>query len=202
MVPTDIADPEACAALVDRTVERFGTLDIAVQNGHHHRSWASVLDADLSIWHQAMEVNLFGAVHLARSAAPVMRERGDGRIILVNTGGYLLNPPKQGAYSTSKAALASLTRTLANELGPSGIRVNGVVLGPVRGDNFDEWARATAEKHSITFDEFLARTNKELALRYMPTPEECAGTVLYLASELGRPVTGQNINVNGGQRFS
>jgi NAD(P)-dependent dehydrogenase (short-subunit alcohol dehydrogenase family) len=202
LVPTDIADPEACAALVDETVERFGTLHIAVQNGHHHGAWASVLDADLAVWHQAMEVNLFGALHLARSAAPIMQEHGDGRIILVNTGGYILNPPRQGAYSTSKAALASLTRTLANELGSSGIRVNGVVLGPVRGDNFDEWATTMAERRGITFDEFLARTSRELALRQMPTPEECAGTVLYLASELARPVTGQNINVNGGQWFS
>ena len=80
-------------------------------------------------------MNLYGALHLAQAGVTAIRERGGGALVLVNSGAVLLDPPALGAYTTSKAALASLARTLAVEVGQWGIRVNGVFLGGVAGDN-------------------------------------------------------------------
>ena len=110
-------------------------------------------------------------------------------------------PPTLGAYAASKAALASLVRTLAVELGPSGIRANGIQLGPMTGENFRLYLEDLARTNSRTYDEELSVWNEQFALRYTPTTEECAGTALYLASDLARPVTGQSIAVNGGKWF-
>jgi NAD(P)-dependent dehydrogenase (short-subunit alcohol dehydrogenase family) len=145
-----------------------------------------------------MDVNLFGALEICRRVVPSMIERGGGRIVLVNSGAALSSPPRHGAYSASKAALSSLARTLANELGHSGVLVNSVTLGPVQGENT---SRAIAPPGAT--DEERARLveekGKALPLGHMPTPDECAGAVLFLASPLAAAITGQNIVVNGGQ---
>ena len=196
-VPTDISDAGQCDRLVDATIERFGGVDVFVQNGHHPRDWKAVTDAEPADWRQIMEVNFWGAFTISRRVIPSMTARGGGRIVLVNSGAALRNPPTMGAYAASKAALASLARTLANEVGHSGILVNSLTLGPVQGENqfqvfADDMDRTEAER-------VLDEKGRGLPLGRMPTPDECAGSVLYLASPLSAAVTGQNIVVNGGQ---
>jgi NAD(P)-dependent dehydrogenase (short-subunit alcohol dehydrogenase family) len=200
-VPTDISDRAACQRLVASGLERFGSVDILVQNGHYDGDYKPVAESDPQDWRDIMEVNLFGAFHLVQAVVPGMVERGDGRIILVNSGASTDPPPTLGAYAASKAALASLVRTLAVELGPSGIRANGIQLGPMTGENFRLYLEDLARTNSRTYDEELTVWNEQFALRYTPTTEECAGTALYLASDLARPVTGQSIAVNGGKWF-
>ena len=186
-VPTDITDRDACRTLVANAVERFGGVDYLVQNGHHEGDWARVLDADPDSWRSIFEVNLFGALHLVQAAVPLMRDRGGGAVVLVNSGAALRNPPTMGAYATSKAALANLARTLAVEVGAWKIRVNGIFLGPVQGENL---SRSGVD---------LEAKARELPLGTIPTPDECAGSVLFLCSDLALPVTGQHLSVNGGQ---
>ena len=146
-MPTDITDREACEALVTAAQERFGGVDYLVQNAHHEGDWTAVADADPDSWRRVFEVNLYGALHLAQAGVTAMRERGGGAIVLVNSGAVLLDPPALGAYTTSKAALASLARTLAVEVGQWGIRVNGVFLGGVAGDNILHAARGRVRAH-------------------------------------------------------
>ena len=200
-VSTDITDRAACQRLVAGALERFGAVDILVQNGHYDGDYKPIAESDPQDWRDIMEVNLFGAFHLVQAAVPSMVERGDGRIILVNSGASTDPPPTLGAYAASKAALASLVRTLAVELGPDGIRANGVQLGPMTGENFRGYLADQARANGRSYDEELGRWNEQFALRYTPTTEECAGTVLFLASDLARPVTGQSIAVNGGKWF-
>ena len=104
-----------------------------------------------------------------------------------------------GAYATSKAALATLTRVLAQEVGPDGIRVNGVFLGPVQGENLFRSGRSAAAGAGVDFDDWLEAKAAELPLGSIPTPDQCAGSVLFLASDLAAPVSGQHLAVNGGQ---
>ena len=196
-VPTDISDPAQCDRLVDATIERFGGVDVFVQNGHHAGDWKAVTDAEPADWRQIMEVNFWGAFTIARRVIPSMTERGGGRIVLVNSGAALRNPPTMGAYSASKSALGSLARTLAVEVGHSGILVNSLTLGPVAGENQfqifdDDIDRAEAER-------LLEEKGRALPLGHIPTPDECAGSVLFLASPLSAAVTGQDLVVNGGQ---
>lgn len=148
-----------------------------------------------------MEVNLFGALHLVQAVIPAMRETGDGRIILVNSGASTDPPPTLGAYAASKAALASLVRTIAVEMGPEGIRANGIQLGPMDGENVRGYLKDLAAAAGRSYEEERAAYNEQFALRYTPTTEECAGTALFLASEHARPITGQSIAVNGGKWF-
>jgi NAD(P)-dependent dehydrogenase (short-subunit alcohol dehydrogenase family) len=198
VVPTDLSSEEQCAAIVDRACEHFGGVDVFVQNGHHDGDWTEVVDADIADWRHIMDVNFFGAFAISQRVAPSMAKRGGGRIVLVNSGAVYSNPPRLGAYAASKAALASLARTMAVELGHSGILVNSVTLGPVQGDNT---TRAIAPPG--TSDEerarLVAEKGRALPLGHMPTPDECAGAVLFLASPLAAAITGQNIVVNGGQ---
>jgi NAD(P)-dependent dehydrogenase (short-subunit alcohol dehydrogenase family) len=196
VVPTDLSVRDDCRNVVDRTMERFGRLDHLVQNGHHPGDWAPVADADSDSWHRVFEVNFFGALHLVQAAVPHMV--AGGAIVLVNSGAALRNPPTMGAYSASKAALASLVRTAALELGPK-VRVNGIFLGPVTGESLDMGAAATAAATGITEEEFLRQRAEDLPIGHIPTPEQCAGSVLFFCSSLAAPVTGQHLSVNGGQ---
>jgi NAD(P)-dependent dehydrogenase (short-subunit alcohol dehydrogenase family) len=195
----DLGDRSSCHALVDAAVDRFGRVDVLVQNGHHEGDWQPAATADPDSWRHIFEVNFFGALHLAQRTIPVMQAQGGGSIVLVNSGAAVRNPPTMGAYSASKAALASLTRTMALELGSSGIRVNGVFLGPVTGENLARTGQGAADATGSTIDEWLAAKAREIPLGAIPTPEQCAGAVLFFASDLAAPVTGQHLSVNGGQ---
>lgn len=199
VVPTDISDRDSCRGLIDAAVERFGKIDHLVQNAHHEGDWAPVAEPDIDSWRSIFDVNLYGALYLVEAAVPHMRDNGGGSIVLVNTGAVISNPARLGAYTASKAALAGAARTLAVEVGQWGIRVNGVFLGGVAGDNILHAANDQAAAAGITPDEWLAQREATLPLRHMPTPDECAGAVLFLCSDLAAAVTGQHISVNGGQ---
>ncbi len=196
VVTADLADRHQCQAVIDRAMQRFGRVDALVQNGHHAGDWRTVVGAQADDWQAVFDVNFFAAMHLVRAAAEVMIDGSS--IVLVNSGAALRNPPTMGAYSASKAALASLVRTSAVELGPR-IRVNGIFLGPVTGESMDNGAASAAASRGLTVDEWLRQRAEELPVRHIPTPDECAGAVLFLCSSLAAAVTGQHLSVNGGQ---
>ena len=200
-IPTDLTDRDACRGLVATALDRFGHIDALVQNGHYDGDYRPITESDPEDWRDIMEVNLFGAFHLGQAVAPAMKTRGDGRIVLMNTGASTDPPPTLGAYAASKAALASLVRTIAVELGPFGIRANGIQLGPMEGENLHGYLESLAQEAGRTYEEEVALYNEQFALGYTPTTEECAGTALFLASDLARPITGQSIAVNGGKWF-
>ena len=191
-IPTDITDRSACEALAGAAVERFGRVDVLVQNGHHEGDWQPVADADPDSWRAVMDVNLYGALHLVQLVVPLMKERGGGSIVLVNSGATLRFPVRMGAYVVSKSALAGMTRVLAQEVGPLGIRVNGVFLGPVEGENLTRMVQGDVEA-------WMAEKSKEMPIGRVPTADECARSVLFLASDDASVVTGQHLSVNGGQ---
>jgi len=199
VVPTDISDSAQCDALVDATVGRFGGLDVFVQNGHHPGDWSPAVDADLDSWREIMEINFFGALKLVQRVVPVMAARGGGRVVLVNSGAMISNPATMGAYSASKAALGSLVRTLSNEVATTGVLVNGVTLGPVQGENYSRFVPGETDEEK---DAIVDERGRALPLGHIPTPDECAGAVLFFASELAAPITGQHLAVNGGQWVS
>jgi NAD(P)-dependent dehydrogenase (short-subunit alcohol dehydrogenase family) len=106
--------------------------------------------------------------------------------------------PGYGAYATSKGALETATKALAMELGVHGIRVNSVFPGYIWGDKVAWYFDHLAGKEGITGEEYYRRIADETALKYLPHSSEIAGTVLFFASDLSRPVTGQGLGVNAG----
>ena len=202
VMPLDITDKEGCQKLVAAAVERFGGVDYLVQNGHDEGDWCPAIDANLDRWRRAFEVNFFGSLQLAQAAVPEMRKRGGGAIVMVNTGAAIRAPYGMGAYAASKAALASLVRSLALELGKDKIRVNGAYLGATEGETLNEAAKKASIAAGVSAEEWMARKPQEFALGAIPTPEEAAGTILYLCSDLSKVVTGHHVAVNGGQWIS
>ena len=199
-VPTDVTRPEQCTRLVERAVDHYGRLDILVNNGHHQGDFTMLEASNVDEWESIFAVNLYGPMRIIQAATPIMRAQGDGKIINVNSGAVISNKPTLGAYSASKAGLASITKTLALELGRSGIRVNGIYVSSMVGDNVVDWGTSVAEAEGITFDEWLARKSEaEFATGTMPLPDEVAGVALFLASDMSCAVTGQLLSANNGQ---
>jgi NAD(P)-dependent dehydrogenase (short-subunit alcohol dehydrogenase family) len=201
----DLTDHASCTAIVEKAVALHGGVDIIVQNGAMVGDFKPVEDADLDVWRQLYEANCLSAITLFKAALPSMKAKGDGRIILVNSGaGNNRAPLGLASYAASKAALAALVRSIALEAGVYGIRCNGVHLGGVDGDNHRQWVEhIAAPGYGMTTEKFMEmRYNEYLPLHSIPTAEECAGAALFLASDLARPITGQALSVNGGEWFA
>ena len=152
-VVCDIADEAACTAAVDQVASELGRIDILVNNAYDGGDGKTFMDADFDDWRRTMEVNLFGSLAMTRASVPHLEATGDGRVIMINTMSTQRIQPKWGAYAASKGALATVTKTLALELGPRGIRVNGIHPGYIYGDSVEWYFNHQAEKRGITFQE-------------------------------------------------
>jgi NAD(P)-dependent dehydrogenase (short-subunit alcohol dehydrogenase family) len=195
----DITDVEACKSLVARAESEFGGLDILVNNAVWPHGDGPLADADLEDWRTAMDVNFMGALTMTQAAIPALRRREAARIIMVSTIASRALYPTAGPYSSSKAALNAVTKTLAKELGPDGIRVNAVVPGWIWGPTAQGVLKKWGEAEGATLDEMRVRYEQQTALHYLPEAEEVAKVAVFLASELSNPVTGHLLDANAGQ---
>jgi NAD(P)-dependent dehydrogenase (short-subunit alcohol dehydrogenase family) len=200
-VPTDIADRAHCEQIVAAAVDAFGGVDSIVQNGFYSPAFEVFENADLDDWKRAMDVNLWGSLNLAQAAIPSLKERGGGSIVFVNSMIMRKVLPFQGGYATSKGALMTAAQVLARELGQYRIRVNSIVPGWMMGPSV-EWYFQYMEEQGKPKDELYAEIAANISLGVIPTDEECAGAALFLASDLASMVTGQTVDVNGGEVFS
>ena len=200
-VRCDVVDPDACIELADRAAAELGGVDILVNNAFHGGDAKSVLDADLRAWRDVIDINLFGALHMTRAVVPHMEERGKGYIVMINTMSTERIQAHFGSYTASKSALKGVSRTLARELGPKGIRVNAIHPGYIWGDSVEWYFNHQAEKRGVTFQEVYDEVASETCLGYLPSSEEIAGAVVFFASDLAKAVTGQSIGVNAGHWF-
>jgi NAD(P)-dependent dehydrogenase (short-subunit alcohol dehydrogenase family) len=197
-VRLDITDVASCQAAVAAAVAAFGGVDILVNNafqdGNHKTFERSTLDE----WKATMDVNLWGTLQMTEAVVPAMVERGGGRIVMINSMSTHRIEPKYGAYATSKGALETATKALATELGVHGIRVNSVFPGYIWGEKVEWYFEHLAKKEGISPEEYYRRVADETALKYLPHSSEIAGSVLFFASDLSKPVTGQGLGVNAG----
>lgn len=200
-VPTDVAKPEDCRRLADRARAELGRVDVLVNNAFLGGKYVPVEEASMDDWRQVFDVNLFGSMQLTQAVIPHMKAAGGGSIVMVNSMSIRIIEPRFGGYAASKGALMAATQTLAKELGAYKIRVNSVVPGYIWSEKLAAYFAQIAKQRGTTFeavrDEIAART----ALNHIPTSEEIAGTVVFLASDLSAVVTGQAIDVNGGHFF-
>ena len=186
VVAANAGDPEQAEVAVARCIDRFGGLDVLVNNAATNPYFGATIDIDLPRYDKTWEVNLRGPLvwsQLAWRAA--MQERG-GCIINIASVGGLSVEPAIGVYNATKAALLHLTRTLAAELAP-GVRVNAIAPGLVKTD----MARALWEPNE-------ERMAAAMPLGRLGEPPDIAHAALYLASDLASWVTGQTLVVDGG----
>lgn len=197
-VHLDITDAASCEAAVATASDAFGGLDVLVNNAFRGGSHRRFEDSPLDEWRATMDVNLWGTLQMTKAAVPALVERGEGRVVMVNSMSAHRLQPRYGAYATSKGALETATRSLALELGEHGIRVNGVFPGYIWADTVEQYFAHQASQRGVSPEEVYREVADETALRYLPTSREIAGSVLFFASDLSRPVTGQSLGVNGG----
>jgi NAD(P)-dependent dehydrogenase (short-subunit alcohol dehydrogenase family) len=196
---TDITDAAACEALVARAQAELGGVDILVNNAVWPHGEGPLADANLEDWRTAMEVNFLGVLTMTKAAIPALRSSEAARIIMVSTIGSRDIQPGAGAYASSKAALNSVTKTLARELGPDGIRVNALLPGWIWGPTAEAVLTRFGEMEGATLEQMKTRYEQGTALGYLPDAQEIARVALFLASELSKPVTGLMLDANAGQ---
>ncbi len=188
-VPTHTGRREDTERLIATTTRELGRVDVLVNNAATNPAFGPLIDITPEAWDKIMEVNVKGCLLLSQHAARVMMAQKSGSIINVSSTGGLRVPTMIGAYGVSKAAIIMLTKVLARELGPFGIRVNAIAPGLIE-TRFSEalWAN---EKILGPYLEStpLGRTGK---------PDEMVGAVLYLASDASAYVTGHTIVLDGG----
>jgi NAD(P)-dependent dehydrogenase (short-subunit alcohol dehydrogenase family) len=198
---TDITNRSDCDALVRLAVDEFGAVDILVNDAYHGGDFTPFANADLASWRTTSDVNVFGTLTMTQAALGALAATASGRVVMICTHGVDVIQPAFGAYTSSKAALAHLTKLLAAELGPQGIRVNAVFPGPIWGANLrrylDSQADARGVDPQVVYDEFAAKN----ALRSLVPPEDIADSVVFLASDMARPITGQALYANAGESF-
>jgi NAD(P)-dependent dehydrogenase (short-subunit alcohol dehydrogenase family) len=198
----DVGDQEAVDAAVAAAVERFGQLDAVV-----HVAAASPLgrfeEIDDDAWRSAFEVNVLGTVHVVRAVVPAMEAGGGGSVVLIGSQASLkpVASAPQGAYGSSKMALLSAARDMAEELGPKGIRVNTVVPTWMWGPMVEVYCRWQASERDMTPEEIKAEIEATMALREMPTDGDVAEAVMFFASDRSRMITGQRLLVNAGEFY-
>lgn len=184
----DVGDPDAVRAMVADCMGAFGRIDVLVNNAAHGGR-VPFTEMTAEHWRQTMRVNVDGAYHCVREVLPHMIRAQRGAIVNVSSHGTRTGRSVSVAYSASKGALNGLTRALATELAPLGIRVNAVLPGVT-----------DSEGHRHRRDPAAAAERAKLVpLGRMATPEEIAGVILFLCSTEASYVTGTHVEVAGGR---
>jgi NAD(P)-dependent dehydrogenase (short-subunit alcohol dehydrogenase family) len=188
-IVADVTRSGDVSRMVEQVAGEFGRIDILLNNAGvtSPKTLGELTDED---WHRIMDTSATGAFYCARAVAPVMMRQREG--VMINMGSILSarGMAKRTAYSAAKAAVANLTRALALELGPHGIRVNAIAPTVIVTDLNRELVRAQPQLYQAVVD----RT----ALGRLGEPEDIAGALVFLASPAARFITGQTLFVDGG----
>jgi NAD(P)-dependent dehydrogenase (short-subunit alcohol dehydrogenase family) len=187
-VKVDVADAASAAAMAKTVKTAWGGIDLLVNNAAIYGGMKtdSLMAVDMDYYYRFMAVNQYGALHCTRACYDSMVERGGGAIVnQSSTAAWMAG----GYYSIAKAALNSLTVSLASQLGSQNIRVNAIAPGPTD----------TAATRSVVPDAYISPLVNSLAIKRLGTPEDHVGALLFLLSEDASWVTGQIFATDGGQ---
>lgn len=198
VVPTDLLDPAQVDALEAAARERFSRVDALVSNSGVSGPTKLLWEIGHEEWDETIAVNLTGVFLCCRAFLPGMIERGAGSVVSI--GSIIGKRPVWGRtpYAASKLGLVGLTRALATEAGPYGVRVNSISPGAVDGERLDQVLSAQAERSGATLEEAKAQFASLAPLGRLTTPGEVAAAAVFLASPASEGITGEDLNVTAG----
>jgi NAD(P)-dependent dehydrogenase (short-subunit alcohol dehydrogenase family) len=195
--PADVADEAQVDRLFAAVEQRWGELDVLVNNAGVAGPTAGVEAIEPAEWRRTLDVNITGMFLCTRRAVPLLRRAGDGAIInlasVAGRLGYAFRTP----YAASKWAVVGFTQSLAKELGPEGIRVNALLPGLVRGERIERVFAARAQALERPVDEVRSSYLERVSLRRMVEPDDMAAMALFLCSRAGRNISGQALSICG-----
>jgi 3-oxoacyl-[acyl-carrier protein] reductase len=198
VVAADVSEAADVRNLVTTTVDRFGRLDILVTNAGGPPS-GNFLDVNEDDWEKAVQLTLMSVVRLCYAVVPVMRRQGEGSILAM-TSLSVKQPLDNLILSNSlRLGVIGLVKSLSNELGAAGIRVNAICPGWTRTERVDELLAARSAKSGLTAEEEAAKITANTPLGRMAQPEEFARAAVFLASPAASYITGTSLLVDGGQ---
>lgn len=189
----DVAIEQQTQAAVAEALRVFGGLDILVNNAAR-RNHSAVADATTAEWQAILDVNLLGTASLCRAALPVLRRSGKASIVNVSSCYAVSGRKGMAVYDASKAAMLALTRTLAHEEAPHGVRANAVCPGAT----LTEFQLERAKAAGTPMEELLAARQNTSLLGRWASVAEVALPILWLASDEGSYITGTTLMVDGG----
>ena len=204
-VPTNVADGEQVGALVDRTLDAFGRMDALVNNAFRMDVFQPFEQVDLGRWRKIFDVNVWGTLVLTQLCVPHLKkaaaDAGDASIVFIISMSMRKIRPLEGGYSSSKAAVHTAAKTLALELGPTGVRVNCVAPGWIGGPNVETYVGWESEARGVSRDEVRREIETHIPLGRIPPQDDVANAVVFFVSPWSRVITGQTLDVNGGEFF-
>jgi NAD(P)-dependent dehydrogenase (short-subunit alcohol dehydrogenase family) len=200
-VPGSVASPEDCARIAETVTDKLGGIDVVVNSAFRGDKSEPFESADLGFWRKVYEVNLWGPLQLTQACVPAMKARGGGSVVNIASMSARHIPPNDGGYSTSKGALLTATKSMAMDLAPYKIRVNAVAPGWILGPNVQMYIDWQVSDRGITPDEAVAEITKNIPLGEIPPQEDVAEAIVFFASGMSRMITGQALDVNGGEFF-
>ena len=197
-VTTDITDDAQVDNLVERSMEEYGQVDVLINNAFRVPSMKPLADTTFEHIREAIELTVLGALRLTQGFTPALSEV-KGSVVNVNSMVIRHSQPKYGAYKMAKAALLAMSQSLATELGPLGIRVNSVAPGYIWGGTLKSYFSHQAGKYGTSVEQIYDAAAAASDLKRLPTEDEVASAILFMASDLSSGITGATLDVNCGE---
>jgi NAD(P)-dependent dehydrogenase (short-subunit alcohol dehydrogenase family) len=193
----DVSDPDQVDRLFDAALDALGGLDVLVNNAGIAGPTALLEDCEPAEWRRTLAVNLDGQFYCLRRAIPALKAAGGGAIVNLASTAGLYGYPRRGPYVASKWAIVGLTKSLAIELGPSGIRVNAICPGSIEGPRMDRVIAAEAAATGSSEEEVRQAYMRNTSMRCFIDAEDIANMAVFLCSPAGAKVSGQALAVDG-----
>jgi NAD(P)-dependent dehydrogenase (short-subunit alcohol dehydrogenase family) len=197
-VRTDITDEAQVNNLVEESLKAYGKIDVLINNAFRVPSMRPLADTTFEHMRDAIELTVFGALRLIQGFTPALAE-AKGSVVNVNSMVVRHSQAKYGAYKMAKSALLAMSQSLATELGEHSIRVNSVLPGYIWGDTLKGYFNHQAGKYGTTVEQIYDAAAVNSDLKRLPTEDEVASAIMFMASDLSSGISGQTLDVNCGE---